>query len=232
MKLSILKFNFKMAQIDDNISKLEVKLEKLLEPQQQILEKISKYEKLLNIEKIKLKEEQDKVEKEVNLLSEELITLGWIGCLLLNHNDKHTILLNDKCLGNKQKFFEALRVLLISEINTPKKSTIQTGIGLYLDQIREKYIIDTCYLKVSYKTNYFCIADKDDEHEFNPDPERISVYKKDKEIECDWTNINFDEILNYYSEVDTKFISGDGDSDGIWNELNLKLRCWCFTLKE
>ncbi len=225
-----------MDELKTRISELENQMEKLTAPQELIWSKIHEYETLLNKEKEKLKEEVNKVKDDEKQISNELIPLMWVKDLLENKNDKCIVLLNDRCLGEKRKFFEALRVIPLSEINNVNQKSdvpiIKTGIGKYLSQIREKYIIDVCFLKVLYETDYFCIAEEDDEHEFDDEPQNIRIYKKKQEIECNIDNINFDEILNYYSKHNKHFIHGNGNSDGIWNELNLDLRCWSFTLKE
>lgn len=218
-----------MEELEKELENLNTQLQKLWEPQQPILRKIQEYKNLLKIEKAKLEQEETKVEENEQNLNNQLIPLTWVNNLLKNDKED-MILLNDRCLGEKRKFFEALRQLKISEYNSDKIPT-ETGIGKYLNLIREKYIIDTCILKLFYKTKYFSIAEEDDEHEFNPEPD-ITIMKKDKDINGNYDDINFDEILEFYTEQDRKFISSDGDSDGIWNELNLKLRCWHFILKK
>jgi hypothetical protein len=213
-----------MEQIISELQNLQLQMTTLKQPLVELSTKIESFEKLLKEEANKLHYEQKKISTEETRLKDELIQLGWIETLLENEVEDY-VLLNDKCLGNKRKFFETLRIMTDLN-NDPIKIT--TGIGKYLEILRKKYTIEKCIITLEYEKEIITL---ECEKEIKNVPSlKLINYKISKDnIELFSTTdlIDSNEIIQFYSNDKSSILSSLDDS----NNLEYILNCWLFKIK-
>ena len=94
-------------------------------------------------------------------------------------------------------------------------------------KLKEKFDIKDAMIEIQYKTPYYCLADEDSPPDYNYKPNNIKILCDKKEIYPNDSQIDYTKILDYY--CDNGKVDSNGNSDGIYNILTVKLKCSVYT---